>query len=150
MKYQIPLYVILMIALTSTGAAAIWLNGFSISGLFSATSGSQGVEETETWDINITSDDNITTYFTYNNPNGETSVTYMLIDNISSSAVNCNYEPDKDVKFYLKNDGVECHLTESSNCGYIMHSGQNDVNVTVVPHTNRCPLEGTWEVYFAV
>jgi len=150
MKWTLPVWFILAIALSSSVGFAVWINGFSLTGLFTATSGSQGSAQTETWDVSLTSDDNVTNSFIYSNPDGSMLVSYELTDNITSTVGNCNYEPNKDIQFYLSYGGQECLLTEASPCDYTMVSGDNSINVTVDPHPNRCSLTGNYEISFDV
>ena len=150
MKWTLPIWVLIAIGLTSTVGLAIWIGGFSITGSFLATSGSKSAEQTETWDLDIIEAENYSQNFTYVNADGPVAVTYTLTDNIVSSDISCNYEPDVDIRFELEYEGVACQLTAEDNCGYTMVSGDNVMNVTITPSEFRCPLTGDWGVSFAV
>ena len=144
MHYQIPLVVIVVLALMSTGVAAIWISGWSLTGAFIGNSGSTGTEQTAVWDINVTETGNLTSNFTYSNQNGETSVQVNLLDNISSSVGNCQYEANKDIKFFI-DDRL---ITEASPISYDLEAGDNLIVVTVEASEYRCPTLGNFGVWF--
>jgi len=145
LKWTLPLWVLIGTGLLSSGALALWIYGMSISGLFTATSGTYEVTEFN-WDISVLNDGNVSKYFIYANPDGVRSISLSLDDSaIVSSNGNCTYEHGKDFKMYITDQTTEYELTDSSWSTTLV-TGDTNYTLTVVPHTNRCPLTGTYSV----
>lgn len=150
------LIVVVPILLAATAAMSIWLSGFNLSGSFLATSGTKPDIQTAIWNIDISSDDDVNNSFTYNNADGSKDVVLTLTDGLTSTDLNCIYEPDKDVVFYLNattpdnNPTDYCHLTATNPCVLNMRSGDNKITVKVTPNPNRCSLQGNYSIGFVV
>ncbi len=137
------------ILISASGAMAIYIFGLDITGYFWANSGAKETTDFD-WDINITSNAKVSENFSYNNPDGVTAVDISFVDNVVSRDTDCTYQPGLDFELYINDGSVEHKLSDSDLIGYSLSSGNTIFNVSVVPHYNRCPLGGNYNVQFVV
>lgn len=131
-------------AILAAGGLAVWLSGFGITGYLTATSGDKGLQ-LEAWNVSLVSEYE-SKNFTYWNDDGNKLVSFVLEDNLNSTDLNCNYQPDKDIRFKVNG----CYVTESSPCGVEMLSGNNTVQLEIEAASNRCPIAGNYSLGFVV
>jgi hypothetical protein len=148
MPWRLLLTALVVFSITSGTALAVWLGGWNLSGQMTATSGTQQPATSETWNVNVTDDSNTTSSF--NIYNGDGPVTERFTTNmagVNSTNPNCNFEQDKDLKFYIKiNGGPYVHINETGYHEATINPGDNNISVIVEPSRYRCPLNGTYEL----
>ena len=136
-----------LVAISSV-AVALWISGMQISGSIVSTAGTQPDLVSFVEDLNLTGA-NYTFNKTYNNPNGEVTMTFSQdVSGINSTSANCVFEEDKDLLL-----GVLSHMNGdtdfypvSTNPTVDLVAGDNVLTFRASPHENRCGLNGSYEI----
>ncbi len=134
--------------MVATPVLALWISGMYISGNFSLTGGTVG-QQTELWDVAISTTGNTSSSWTYVNDDGPGTLSYTLYENLTSQDAMCQFQTGVDVQWYLKvEDGYESEFEIFPGVPqeYDIISGDNGVELSIYAHENRCPLEGTYSI----
>lgn len=116
------------------------------SGNFTATSGQAPAMVSFVENIALT-DTNYTFSKTYQNSDGDLTMTFSAdLSNIVSTDTNCNYEEDKDFDILVDTNLHNGFVSLSQNPDVTLTAGDNVLQFRVVPHENRCALEGNWSL----
>jgi len=133
-----------MLILGIGSATALYISGMTFSGSVLATGGEEPTAQEYTWDINITSNDNQTKTFQYDNQDGPQTFKFDIdTSDICSTSAICTYEENRDLRFVIeKNIWDSWPLSESEQPEIYFEPGTNTFSITTLPHPNRCPLAG--------
>lgn len=142
------LAIVISLGLLGLGSAgAIWVsNGMEISGTLTATTGEIPDPVVCTNNIDIVDNSNTTTTCSFDNPNGNVTMSFACNTTaVFSTDERCNFEGQKDVKVFLSSDNqtfMPCESTPS----YVMEPGLTTMIIRMQPSPNRCPLSGSYSI----
>ena len=125
-----------VLVIVGVPAIALFVGGLQASGTIQATSGSQPSSQVFNIDANLT-DSNNTQILVYDNSDGDLDMEFSCLQNITSTVGNCNVETDKDLKVWINSKPCESTPVVS------IVPGNNNIEVVMENHPNRCPYNGT-------
>ena len=127
-----------------TGASALWIGTWTITGSVISSDGGYAEEQICNLDLSDLPTGNTTKPCSYINPDGDAEFEFSEEYDIISTNASCNFEFGKDLDIWLDNSSIAYDVSNTPK--FDLSAGNNTMYVRVSINSASCPFSGSYNI----